>query len=178
MTDGAVANEAELLTYIHQALANRRLFTVGIGSAPNAHFMHEAARVGRGSHTYANIQRTGEFVINVPSVLHAAALEICGRSIPPDRSELDEAGLTAAAPARISVPIIAECVANIECEFWKELVIGYHSFVVGKAVAGHIAESAQDTDGGLDVVGARVCYDIRYPHPDYAVMGEVTTVGA
>src|SRR5262249_1552117 len=31
---------------------DRRLFTVGIGSAPNSHFMREAARHGRGTFTY------------------------------------------------------------------------------------------------------------------------------
>jgi Ca-activated chloride channel family protein len=52
ITDGAVSNEAELLTYIDQQIAARRLFTIGIGSAPNTHFMAEAANFGRGTHTY------------------------------------------------------------------------------------------------------------------------------
>ncbi len=52
ITDGAVNNEAELLAYIDQHIGERRLFTVGIGSAPNTHFMAEAASFGRGTHTY------------------------------------------------------------------------------------------------------------------------------
>jgi len=52
VTDGAVSNEAELLAYINQSVGDRRLFTVGIGSAPNAHFMAEAALFGRGDHIY------------------------------------------------------------------------------------------------------------------------------
>lgn len=52
ITDGAVANEAQLFRHIHQGLGEARLFTVGIGSAPNSHFMTEAARMGRGSFTY------------------------------------------------------------------------------------------------------------------------------
>ena len=51
ITDGAVGNEAALFRQIRQQLGNRRLFTVGIGSAPNRHFMREAARWGRGSYT-------------------------------------------------------------------------------------------------------------------------------
>ena len=52
ITDGAVDNEAALFELIHEHLGDRRLFTIGIGSAPNAYFMTEAARFGRGSHTY------------------------------------------------------------------------------------------------------------------------------
>ncbi|MDV3502219.1 marine proteobacterial sortase target protein [Marinobacter sp. M-5] len=51
ITDGAVGNEAALFEQIRQQLGGRRLFTVGIGSAPNLHFMREAARYGRGSYT-------------------------------------------------------------------------------------------------------------------------------
>jgi Ca-activated chloride channel family protein len=52
ITDGAVGNEQELLRLIHDQLGNRRLFTVGIGSAPNSFFMTEAAQFGRGDFTY------------------------------------------------------------------------------------------------------------------------------
>lgn len=51
ITDGAVGNENALFAQIHQQLGDQRLFTVGIGSAPNMHFMREAARYGRGSYT-------------------------------------------------------------------------------------------------------------------------------
>ncbi|MBW4934776.1 marine proteobacterial sortase target protein [Marinobacter sp. F4206] len=51
ITDGAVGNEAALFAQIRQQLGHQRLFTVGIGSAPNLHFMREAARWGRGLYT-------------------------------------------------------------------------------------------------------------------------------
>ncbi|WP_227506816.1 marine proteobacterial sortase target protein [Marinobacter subterrani] len=51
ITDGAVGNETALFQQIHQQLGDQRLFTVGIGSAPNRHFMREAARWGRGTYT-------------------------------------------------------------------------------------------------------------------------------
>ena len=52
LTDGGVGNEEELFAIIRRSLGDRRLFTVGIGSAPNSHFMREAARHGRGTFTY------------------------------------------------------------------------------------------------------------------------------
>lgn len=52
ITDGSVSNEDQLFDYLQQTLGDRRLFTVGIGSAPNRHFMRRAAEHGRGTHTY------------------------------------------------------------------------------------------------------------------------------
>lgn len=52
ITDGAIGNERELFTIVRERLGRSRLFTVGIGSAPNSYFMVKAAEVGRGTHTY------------------------------------------------------------------------------------------------------------------------------
>lgn len=52
LTDGAVGNEDELFRMIRARLGDSRLFTVGIGSAPNSHFMTKAAQLGSGSFTY------------------------------------------------------------------------------------------------------------------------------
>ncbi|MCG9721606.1 marine proteobacterial sortase target protein [Shewanella sp. Isolate7] len=52
ITDGAVGNEASLFALIAANIGHQRLFTVGIGSAPNGYFMERAARAGRGTYTY------------------------------------------------------------------------------------------------------------------------------
>jgi len=52
ITDGAIGNEDQLFEAIHDGLGRSRLFTVGIGSAPNGYFMTRAARQGRGTFTY------------------------------------------------------------------------------------------------------------------------------
>ncbi|MFN0302125.1 MAG: marine proteobacterial sortase target protein [Burkholderiales bacterium] len=52
LTDGAVGNEEQLFKLIADNLGDSRLFTVGIGSAPNSHFMNKAAQAGRGTFTY------------------------------------------------------------------------------------------------------------------------------
>lgn len=51
VTDGAVSGEQALFNVIEDLLGSRRLFTVGIGSAPNDFFMKKAAAAGRGTYT-------------------------------------------------------------------------------------------------------------------------------
>lgn len=52
ITDGAFANEEELLALIDERTSNMRVFTVGIGSAPNTYLMRHAAELGRGSSVF------------------------------------------------------------------------------------------------------------------------------
>ncbi|MCW8885904.1 MAG: marine proteobacterial sortase target protein [Motiliproteus sp.] len=52
ITDGAVGNEDALFRLIRSQLSNQRLYTVGIGSAPNSHFMTKAAQMGKGTFTF------------------------------------------------------------------------------------------------------------------------------
>ena len=52
MTDGSVGNEDELFAIIRKKLGDSRLFTIGIGSAPNSYFMTKAAEFGHGTFTY------------------------------------------------------------------------------------------------------------------------------
>ena len=52
ITDGAIANEDQLFRTISNNIGSTRLFTVGIGSAPNSYFMSKAAEFGRGTFTY------------------------------------------------------------------------------------------------------------------------------
>ena len=54
ITDGSVGYEDEMFTMIENHLGNARLFTVGIGSAPNSLFMRKAAEAGRGSFTFVS----------------------------------------------------------------------------------------------------------------------------
>ncbi len=61
LTDGAVADEGEVIALIRERLDDRRLFTIGIGSAPNSFFLTKAAQFGRGTFTYVgNVREVAE----------------------------------------------------------------------------------------------------------------------
>lgn len=75
VTDGAVSNETELFRDIRQRLGNARLFTVGIGSAPNSYFMRKAAEAGRGAFVYIpDIKQVGTRMTTLFDKLERPAL--------------------------------------------------------------------------------------------------------
>ena len=76
LTDGAVGNEERLFRLIRARLGDSRLFTVGIGSAPNGHFMRKAAELGRGTFTYiGRIEEVGEKMSALFAKLEAPVLK-------------------------------------------------------------------------------------------------------
>jgi Ca-activated chloride channel homolog len=66
LTDGSVGNENELFALIRNCLGDSRLFTIGIGSAPNSYFMTRAASMGRGTYTFiGKIEEVKEKMTNL-----------------------------------------------------------------------------------------------------------------
>ncbi len=60
VTDGAIGYEENMLALLEQELGETRLFTVGIGSAPNSYFMKSAAQVGKGRFTHIGSEQQVE----------------------------------------------------------------------------------------------------------------------
>jgi Ca-activated chloride channel family protein len=52
LTDGSVGNDRQLITLVKQNIGKSRLFSIGIGSAPNGHLLEQVSRSGRGTFTY------------------------------------------------------------------------------------------------------------------------------
>ncbi len=72
ITDGSVGNEDALYRVIEQRLGASRLFTVGIGSAPNSWFMRKSAELGRGTFTIISaMHEVGEKMDRLFSKLEA-----------------------------------------------------------------------------------------------------------
>ena len=75
LTDGAVSSETDVFTAIEQHLGDARLFTIGIGSAPNSNFMRKAAQFGRGTYTYiSDVGDVGEKMTELFAKLESVAL--------------------------------------------------------------------------------------------------------
>ena len=56
LTDGCVGNETRIISLVKAKIANSRLFSVGIGSAPNSHLLEKVSQFGRGCFTYIGSQ--------------------------------------------------------------------------------------------------------------------------
>jgi flavin reductase (DIM6/NTAB) family NADH-FMN oxidoreductase RutF len=159
-----------IVTTLHESGAvNAGVF----GSWTNLSPDEIGAAISRQSDTYANMRRTGEFVVNIPGADMVKALAILAKDMPVGVSELKKAGLSTRPATTGSTPSIAECVAGVEFAFSREVEVGHHSLMIGKCRAGWARDEFVGEDGKLDIFKARVLRSFKYPLPLYHLPGEV-----
>ena len=91
--------------------------------------------------TGGNIRRTGQFVVNMVSDALAEKMNITAIDFDKSVNELTEAGLTAAASAKVRPPRIAESPVSFECERLVIVEVGVdRAVVLGRVVAIHIKD--------------------------------------
>ncbi len=60
MTDGLIGNDPEILGEVGKRLGGARIFSFGVGSAPNRYLLEGLARVGRGVSAYVGLDDSGD----------------------------------------------------------------------------------------------------------------------
>jgi len=94
------------------------------------------------AYTYELIRKTQQFVVAFPNegmakeVLHAGTVH--GHR----RDKIRECGLATGKPAVVKAPLLADAVANFECELVEITQPGDCPLIVGKVVASHINKDA------------------------------------
>lgn len=84
------------------------------------------------------IERTGEFVVNIPTMKIVRQTLFCGRISGVECDKFKEAPLTAAPAKKVRPPIIKECVAHLECKLVQTIPTGDHTLFVGEIVAAYV----------------------------------------
>ena len=93
--------------------------------------------------TLANIEATGEFVVNVVVDDIAKAMNSTAAEFPADVDEFEVGGLTAAPSELVRAPRVAESPVNMECRLNQVVAVGdgtKHAIVIGEIVLMHIRD--------------------------------------
>jgi flavin reductase (DIM6/NTAB) family NADH-FMN oxidoreductase RutF len=101
-------------------------------------------------HSHGLIQKTGEFVVNVPGEGLLEEVEACGFVSGRDVDKFARQRLTPAPGTVVQTPIIEECPLNIECRLVHTLPLGSHDLFIGEVVAVQLGEEVLDERGRVD----------------------------
>ncbi|TWC06014.1 flavin reductase (DIM6/NTAB) family NADH-FMN oxidoreductase RutF [Bradyrhizobium macuxiense] len=102
---------------------------------------------GREKDTLANIQRLGEFVVNLTDEPLARAMHESSDDFPPEIGEPDYLGLKLAPSRKIAVPRLADAPFAMECKTWKLIdVNGDRELIMGEGIHFHIRDELWDRD--------------------------------
>ena len=98
--------------------------------------------------TLANIEETGEFVVNVVVDAIAEAMNKTAAEYPADADEFKIAGLSPIPSDIVRAPRVAESPVNMECRLNQVVTIGegrhQHGLVIGEIVLVHIQDDLID----------------------------------
>ena len=83
-----------------------------------------ACAIGHMMYSGEIIQQTQEFVINVPPQELKRHIYYCGFHSGRDVNKFKETGLTPLPARRVRAPIIAECIAHMECRVTQSVSVG------------------------------------------------------
>ena len=138
-------------------------YFTGVGSRPpTLLFCPARQRDGRPKDTMANIEATGEFVVNIVPARLAEQMNQTAASVPPDVSEFDLARLETLEGQQVRVARVKEAPVQIECRL-RELIClddgpGGANIVLGDILLLHMHPDVVGPDGlpdpqHLDAIG-------------------------
>lgn len=120
---------------------------------------------------YSNelIRKTEEFVINVPTVKLAKAVDLCGVKSGRNTDKFKLTGLTAEKCSLISAPQIKESPISLECKVKQITSYGTHDMFLAEVVAVDVDDEyiGQKNDLNLEKAGL-----LAYAHGFYYALGK------
>ncbi|MFD6882090.1 flavin reductase family protein [Rhodococcus sp. NPDC060084] len=129
--------------------------------------------------TWANIERTGEFVVNVTGHLMADQIEVAAREYPTGTSEADVTGWTSVPSQLVAPPSLKESPAHLECRVLEVIdrgdmttpFAGYH-LVLAEVVCIVASDGVLSDTGRIDPT--RVSPVGRMGFPQFVLADENT----
>lgn len=102
---------------------------------------------GRVKDTVMNIERNGEFVVNIADESLAETMHQTSGDYPPDVSEPEVLGLAMAPSVQIKTPRVERAPFSLECRTWKVIDVAEdRRLVMGEGVHMHVRDDLFDAD--------------------------------
>jgi len=98
--------------------------------------------------SYALIEETGEFVLNIPPASLLRAVDFCGTASGGSVDKFSQANLTPVPGVKVRPPLIEECPINLECVVRQALPLGSHVLFLAEVAAVH-ADAGVVEDGAI-----------------------------
>jgi len=99
------------------------------------------------STTLVNIERTNEFVINLPQLNIAQAAMETSIKILKGQNKFDRSGFTRQESECVEPVCVVECAASLECKVSQIIYTGDHALIIGDILCAHYDSKYFDSDG-------------------------------
>jgi flavin reductase (DIM6/NTAB) family NADH-FMN oxidoreductase RutF len=97
--------------------------------------------ISSGNHSFELIRKSGQCVINIPTVDLATTVVKIGNCSGRDTDKFSKFGLTPKSGTHVRAPLIEECYANFECRLADTGWVSKYNMFVFEVVKAHVATS-------------------------------------
>ena len=125
-------------------------FFMGVCNDPPTVAFSSSRREGRKKDTVANVEHTGDFVVNVVDDALAEQMNLTSGEYPPEVDEFALTGLTAAPGVKVRAPRLAQAPISLECRVDRIVSVGRgpNSLILGEIVYFHVRDGLYDPATG------------------------------
>lgn len=118
--------------------------------------------------SYDIIKKSGEFVINLPTVETVKALDFCGVKSGRDTDKFEAMGLSTEKGFAVDAPVIAQCPLALECKVTEVVKLGSHDMFIADILCVDVEdEFIENGKLRLDKCGL-----LSYAHGEYFSLGK------
>ncbi|NWG10212.1 flavin reductase family protein [Candidatus Bathyarchaeota archaeon] len=110
-------------------------------------------------HSYALIEETEEFVVNIPTIDILKETLFCGRKSGSKHDKFKKTGLTPLPARKVKPPIIKECVAHLECRLHRKFKTGDHTIFIGEVTEAY-ADKEAFSEGEYNLRKAKMIFHV------------------
>ena len=100
--------------------------------------------ISNANHSFGLIRKSGECVINIPTVEMADTVVGIGNCTGGTIDKFEKFALTKAEAKFVDAPLIAECYASFECRLYDASRIDKYNFFVWEVVKAHVAPAMKN----------------------------------
>ncbi|MDI6890099.1 MAG: flavin reductase family protein [Thermodesulfovibrionales bacterium] len=119
-----------------------------------------AVSIGHERFSHKLILESCEFVINIPHLGIIKEVLCCGTHSGRDTDKFKVCKLTPVKAQKVAVPLIKECIGNIECRLYSHHEAGDHTIFVGEVVAASVKEGIFDGYLRVDLDQAKTLHHL------------------
>lgn len=105
------------------------------------------------------IEKSGEFIVNIPTIETLQAVYTCGSLSGRSFDKFKKCSLTPIPGKRVKAPAIRECIEHLECEVDGQMTTGDHTIFIGKILEAYADQGAW-SDAGWDLKLAHHVYHL------------------
>ncbi len=119
--------------------------------------------------SFAMIEKSGEFTVNMPAADMAKTTDLCGVVSGREYDKFAMGGLTPLPGETVRAPVLAECPVSMECQVRRQIELGSHVLFLAEITAVRVEERYIGSNGRLQLEKADL---LAYVHGHYHRIGD------